>query len=63
MVMLHAGPPPSNPLALLALLALAASIFVTAAIISDLQRRPNRPPRSESRGAVRREGRRGRIAN
>ncbi len=43
MVMLHAGPPPSSPLALLALLALAASIFVTAAIVSDLQRRAEPP--------------------
>jgi hypothetical protein len=43
MVLLHAGPPPSSPLALLALLALAASIFVTAAIISDFQRKAEPP--------------------
>ena len=43
MVLLHAGAPTATPLALLVLLALAASIFVTAAIISDLQRKAGPP--------------------
>ena len=36
MVILHAGAPPAASLALLVLIALA--IFVTAAVVSDLQR-------------------------
>jgi hypothetical protein len=43
MVLLHAGAPPSSPLALLALLVLATSIFITAAIISDFQRKAGPP--------------------
>jgi hypothetical protein len=56
MVLLHAGPPPSGPLALLALLALAVSIFVTAAIISDVQRKAEPPA---GKGVARRRSRRG----
>ena len=38
MVILHAGAPPSSSLALLVLVALALAIFVTAAIVYELQR-------------------------
>ena len=48
MVILHAGPPSPGPLALLVLLALAVSIFITAAIISDLQRKDELPAAKRS---------------
>jgi len=56
MIILHAGPPPSGALALLVLLALAASIFVTAAIISEFQRDTGPPA---AKRAVRRRSQRG----